>query len=121
MEQCPHDAAIKALERRDGEIVEWMKRLEQKLDKVVDTLAEVKAWEARNENHSDAIDRAFTEIKELKDKEIAELKTKVSNLEAAYNRGQGAAGMLKFIAPLLWATFGGGLSYLLTHLGALIN
>jgi chromosome segregation ATPase len=123
MDKCPHEQAIialqqrdVALEKRDDEIVDWMKRLEGKLDDISKIMREVIGLEKENTNHKEAIARAFTEIEKLKSQELAELKNKVSNLEAAYNKSVGAAGMLKFAIPALWTVLGGGLTYIATML-----
>jgi len=98
-DKCPHEHTIKMLSQRDSEFMEMLERFEKKLDRIAESIAEIKVLEASHAVQKEALARAFAEI--------TKLEIKVEALIAAANERSGATKMFKFMWPIIWA-FGGG-------------
>lgn len=100
-DKCMHSETIKSLKERDGEFVETLRRFEEKLDKIAESVSKIMVLESAHGMHKEALDRAF--------KEIATLTAKVDGLTDDLKERKGAAKLFKFVWPIIWA-FGGGVA-----------
>jgi hypothetical protein len=98
-DKCMHSETIKSLKERDGEFVETLRRFEEKLDRIVESVAKIMLLENAHLQHKEALGRAFDEI--------AELKKKVGQLTDDRKERDGAVKLFKIIWPIIWAASGG--------------
>lgn len=103
-ETCQHAHTIEALKQRDDDLMESIRRIEAKVDKVVEGVQTIRVHEEKHANHEEAFSRAFAAIESLREKNEATEK----KLDALVNKGEGAAWAIK----ILWVVGGvlGGLA-----------
>jgi len=98
MEPCPHERRLESIERRYEALLESLKKMEDKfdmkLDMIITSVYKVSVLEEKHSYQSAALERAFSNIKEMK--------SNLETLEAFKNKTEGMARM----AWILWGALG---------------
>ena len=112
-DKCMHSETIKSLKERDGEFVETLRRFEEKLDRIAESVAKIMLLENAHIQHKEALGRAFDEIEKLK--------STVNQLSDEMKERKGIVKLLKIVWPVIWAFVGGIASMALMQIKYIIG